>query len=184
MCQSAKRIERRINLKYFSILAFLIISCDNTTEPEAELEIREVKYLLTNYCDGYEQTEPIEDDYTGPDATLVYFDPMFENYCYAYETPYFANNYISSHNFDESEFSESIYSQNDDDGCLYEIDQFKFEAYRDDGTQMFVGCDFSPFPNTSRILHYTYLGYFEIMGNPNATFFEPEADENYAFGYY
>ena len=173
-------------MKYFFILSFLIISCDNTTEPEAELEIREVKYLLTNYCDGYEQTEPIEDDYSGPDATLTYFDPMFENYCYAYETPYFANNYISSHNFDESEFSESIYSQNVYDGCLLEIDQFKFEPYSNDGPIIAsTPCAMiSVLPNVTRILHYTYLGYFEIMGNPNATFFEPEADENYAFGYY
>ena len=165
-------------MKYFFILAFLIISCDNTTEPE--LEIREVKYLLTNYCDGYEQTETIEDDYSGG----MFIGPMDENDCYAYETPYFANNYISSHNFDESEFSESIYSQNDDDGCLYEIDQFKFEAYRDDGTQMFVGCDFSPFPNTSRIFHYTNLGHFKIIVNTVAYYFIPDADENYAFGYY
>ena len=161
-------------MKYFFILAFLIISCDNTTEPEAE--IREVKYLLTNYCDGYEQTETIEDDYFFGEMLV---GPMVENDCYAYETPYFANNYISSHNFDESEFSESIYFYNDfvSEGCLLEIDQIKFQPY--------VACDnISSLPNTSRIVHYTNLGHFEIIGNTGANYFIPDADENYAFGYY
>ncbi|MBT6870120.1 MAG: hypothetical protein HOA66_01555 [Candidatus Marinimicrobia bacterium] len=166
-------------MKYFFILAFLIISCDNTTEPE--LEIREVKYLLTNYCDGYEQTETIEDDYSG--GMLI--GPMDENDCYAYETPYFANNYISSHNFDESEFSVSDtidvtieFNPNSPSwDCLLEIDHIKFKSY--------AACDnISSLPNTSRIFHYTNLGHFEIIGNTGASYFIPDADENYAFGYY